>query len=68
MTSGLYESGGNVGIGTGAPGYKLDIVGTIRTAGEMISINANTNRIIQGNYGIFDRNDGVTYYKLITAS
>lgn len=35
---------------------------------EIISINANTNRIIQGNYGIFDRNDEVTYYKLITAS
>lgn len=42
--------------------------GTITAGGEIISTNAHSNRIIQGDYGTFWRNDGQTLYLMFTPS
>lgn len=64
----IYGKGGNLGVGTIAPGYPLDVNGTGRFGGEMISTNSNQARYINGNYGVIHRNDGANYYILATAS
>ena len=40
-TNNMYMSGGNVGIGTTTPGYKLDVTGDVRLTGNLIA-SANT--------------------------
>ncbi|MHB2027182.1 MAG: beta strand repeat-containing protein, partial [Elusimicrobiota bacterium] len=62
---------GNVGIGTTSPGETLDINGTARASGEIISTMTSGYgqfRMINGNYGSFLRNDGSNTYLLLTAS
>jgi hypothetical protein len=64
----LANGGGNVGIGTANPSYKLDVSGGLRTSGEMITTSANAYRMIYGNYGSFWRFDGSALYLMFTAS
>jgi hypothetical protein len=64
---------GNIGIGTNAPGQKLDVQGgNARASGEVISTmitGYGQFRAINGNYGSFIRNDGAdTYMPLLTNS
>ncbi|NTU67127.1 MAG: hypothetical protein HGB08_04370, partial [Candidatus Moranbacteria bacterium] len=59
---------GNVGIGTTAPSYALDVSGAVRASGEVISTSNNSYRLIVGNYGTFLRSDGSYTYFLTTAS
>ncbi len=59
---------GKVGVGLTAPAYPLDVSGTVRASGEVISTNANQFRMVNGNYGAFWRNDGTNLYLLFTAS
>ncbi|MGB9609099.1 MAG: hypothetical protein ACPL3E_01850, partial [Minisyncoccia bacterium] len=75
QTLSVYGGGyfsGNVGIGTTAPGQKLDVSGNIRASGETIGTLGSGYgqfRAIAGNYGAFIRNDGTdTYIPLLTAS
>lgn len=69
LTSGHGYFAGNLGIGTQAPGQKIDVSGgNVRTTGEFISTTANQFRAIAGNYGSFIRNDGTNTYWLLTAS
>lgn len=35
----IYDNGTNVGIGTAAPSYKMDVVGTMRTTGDFLADN-----------------------------
>jgi len=53
---------GNVGIGTTAPGTKLEV------NGEISSTSSNAFRMVYGNYGTILRNDGSNTYMLLTAS
>jgi len=39
---------------------------TFLSSEEFVSTNPNSYRIVQGRYGVFDRNDGTDYYKLLT--
>lgn len=64
----MNVNNGNVGVGTSTPGMKLDIVGSLRSTGELISTNSNQARFIAGNYGLIHRNDGSNYYMLLTNS
>lgn len=54
ITSNLLVSG-NAGIGIGNPGYKLDVIGSIRASGELIS-EGNNARI-----SLF-RSNGINYF------
>ena len=64
------KSNGNVGIGTTAPGYKLQVVGDMYASNglSLRADNGNQLRLIRGNYGFIHRNDGTNYYMLTTAS
>ena len=68
----LAVGGGNVGIGTTAPGQRLDVSGNIRASGEIIGTLGSgfgQFRAIAGNFGAIIRNDGNdTYLPLLTAS
>lgn len=57
---------GNVGIGTNTPQQKLDVIGNIRSSGEIITTSPNSFRLLGGKYGAFLRNDGSNYYLLFT--
>lgn len=46
----------------------LDSAGNFRAAGELQSVSANSFRQVFGNYGLIHRNDGASYYWLVTAS
>ncbi len=59
---------GNVGFGTTAPAYKVDINGTLRASNSIISNNSNSFRSAVGNYGLILRNDGTNSLFLLTAS
>ena len=52
----------------GATGMTLTQTGALNNSGEIISRSANGFRIVQGNYGVFLRNDGSNTYFLLTAS
>lgn len=62
------HTNGYIGIATPAPAYPLDVSGSIRTGGEVISTNANGFRAAYGNYGSFLRQDGNNFYLLFTNS
>ena len=64
----MNVNNGNVGVGTSTPGMKMDIAGSLRSNGELISTNSNQARFITGNYGLIHRNDGSNYYMLLTNS
>lgn len=66
--SGIWNSSGNVGIGTTSVGQRLEVNGNVRAAGQFISTTADQARFIQGNYGLIHRQDGANYYFLSTAS
>jgi len=68
--SGITTLNANVGIGV-SPSYNLDVIGTIRSGGEIISTLGSGQgqfRMIDGNYGAMWRNDGTNVYLLSTAS
>ena len=52
----------------GTTGMTLTQTGVLNNSGEIISRSANGFRIVQGNYGVFVRNDGSNTYFLLTAS
>lgn len=66
----LFWDGTNhrLGVGNVAPAYPLDITGTLRTSGELITTFANAFRMAPGTYGAFFRNDGTNTYALLTNS
>jgi len=70
--SAAYYNAGNIGIGSSAPAQTLDVSGgNIRASGEVIGTMATGYgqfRAVNGNYGVFWRNDGSNYYLLSTAS
>ncbi|HEX4925741.1 MAG TPA: tail fiber domain-containing protein, partial [Bdellovibrionales bacterium] len=45
VSTGMTESGGNIGIGTAAPATKLDVAGTTRTSELSISARANCEKL-----------------------
>ena len=56
----LQDSGGNVGIGTSSPGYKLDVNGTLRVTGTITgNISGSASSANQANYlkGFDDRHN-----------
>jgi len=66
-TAGIkITASGNVGIGTTNPERTLDIAGSIRGTGEIQTTSANAFRMVQGDYGLFLRNDGTNTYLLLT--
>ena len=56
--------GGNVGVGTDSPNYKLDVIGSVRASGELISEGNNTRLSLFRNNGInyFDWASGQSLY------
>jgi trimeric autotransporter adhesin len=69
-TGGINYTGGNVGIGSTAPGYALDVNGGMRATSEFVSTSVGTSqiRLVRSNYGVMLRNDGTDFYLLQTAS
>jgi hypothetical protein len=67
-TSSITQTGGNVGVGTNSPSYRLDVSGSVRASGELISSSNNALRAVSGNFGVIHRNDGTDYYHLLTNS
>jgi hypothetical protein len=65
---GLIVAAGNVGISSATPAYPLDVGGIVRASGEIISTSNNAFRMVNGNFGVFFRNDGSNTYLLLTAS
>ena len=69
---GVYGAVGDFTIevnnSNGGTGMTLTQAGTLCNSGEIISRSANGFRIVQGNYGVFLRNDGSSTYFLITNS
>ncbi|MAS87489.1 MAG: hypothetical protein CMH30_05890, partial [Micavibrio sp.] len=59
---------------SGTDAYEADLMslsllnGNLSTTGEFISTNSNQFRMVQGNYGVFFRNDGTNTYLLLTTS
>lgn len=54
----VYQSGGNVGIGSATPGQLLDVNGTIRTNTSFISTASGLSSFTGGNVGIGSVNPG----------
>jgi hypothetical protein len=56
--------GGNVGVGTDSPNYKLDVIGSVRASGELISEGNNARLSLFRNNGInyFDWASGQSLY------
>jgi len=56
--------GGNIGVGTDSPNYKLDVIGSVRASGELISEGNNTRLSLFRNNGInyFDWASGQSLY------
>ena len=48
----IYYTGGNVGIGTNDPSYKLDVNGNIRTSGSLI-VDGGSDKNIQCKYIVY---------------
>jgi hypothetical protein len=65
---GMTLSNNLLGVGTATPNYRVDVTGDIRASGEIISTSTNSIRMVQGNFGVFSRNDGSDYNLLMTAS
>ena len=59
---------GHIGVGTNSPSYRLDVSGSVRASGELISTSNNALRAVSGNFGVIHRNDGTDYYHLLTNS
>ena len=49
-------------------GKNTDVIGKLKTAGEVQSTSPDSFRIAYGNYGTFWRNDGNTLYLMLTSS
>ena len=58
------DAGGKVGIGTNAPNYNLDVIGSVRASGELISEGNNARISLFRNNGInyFDWSSGQSLY------
>lgn len=54
------DTAGNVGIGTTAPGAKLDVRGSIRTIGNSTGVFQMYDTTAAANYGTFYKSDGTT--------
>lgn len=66
----LYANGSNnrVGLGTNTPAYNVDIIGTTRASGEIISSSGNAFRAAGGNKGFIIQNVGDVTFFLLTNS
>jgi hypothetical protein len=65
---GMTLSNNLLGVGTATPNYRVDVTGDIRASGEIISTSTNSMRMVQGNFGVYSRNDGSDYYLMMTGS
>ncbi|MFA6048112.1 MAG: tail fiber domain-containing protein [Parcubacteria group bacterium] len=72
----IYETGGNIGIGTTNPGYKLEVVGTLGLSGQLTStvvtgtapfVVASTTKVTNLNADQLDGHDD-TYFQIATSN